>query len=341
MAAILTTKFRVVEVCLLLAVLATDRLVNSSPLAPRLTTSAEHQVDCITKGVAVPVPDLHRIGSGSTLPDPHSRVRREVGGLPPVNTQHNGLPQEKEDVADCEGAVRLEVGSAVVDGATPVSVPAIPASCGCSSVELQVLQRTYVPCAAGQRGCSWFEAYNTDSSSTAFNVSVPMAGEYRAVAQCGAFNSLGSESRRVQGLDARSWNVSIAAARCGSKLRVWVIRQWDESHDSNDTGSAIYFPRLTVSIYSRPPGDRWRRMIARNRDVPFVVTPGASKFGAEVEFEGLAMDDLDNQHYQVDVRPCDWVCDGNNDGCQRRWVYLNNLLELARATPGAPPECRV
>ena len=130
----------------------------------------------------------------------------------------------------------------------------------------------------------------------------------------------------VSGLDLGSWNVSIAASTRGDDLVVRVLRQLDAG------ATDAYFPDLYVSLLRpRRQGEYGPRTVAYRR-AAFVP----AEHGARAEFSDAAIGSL--YGYRVDVRPAgSWVCQGANDGCQKRYAMVEELLELteqARANPG-------
>ncbi|KAF0297616.1 hypothetical protein FJT64_004966 [Amphibalanus amphitrite] len=170
------------------------------------------------------------------------------------------------------------------------------------------------------------------NSSAEFLVSV--GGQFRPRAAC---RPPGFESKRrgrrrsarlfdgeptfIEGIDLPSWNVSISATERADRLEVRVLRQMDGS------GSGSYFPELFVTLYRPPDEARWPpRRLARRR-VPFTPADGST-----VQFSSSL------PGHKVDVRPAgSWVCQGANDGCQKRYAPVDELLELterARADRG-------
>ena len=213
-----------------------------------------------------------------------------------------------------------------------------------------MLQNRGIPCPPdvssrdARYRCAWMTAHRaaTNTSSASFLVSV--GGKFRPVVRCHhprSAESRGGDRRRrrvarlfagepevLPGIDLKTWNASIAASRSGEDLVVRVVGQMYADGETD-----AFFPDLFVTLF-RPPneGEYGSRIVAYER-VSF--SPDVEG-GARVEFDGVAAGGLSG--YMVDVRPAgSWVCQGANDGCQKRYAMVEDLLDLterARAQRG-------
>ena len=217
-----------------------------------------------------------------------------------------------------------------------VSVSA-PAHCRCDELELDVLQNRGIPCARGDSSCSWMTAHASgrpENHTASFRV--PVGGWFRPRALCQpprfvaerrrlgrrpSYLLFDGEPRQMNGIDLRSWNVSLAASTRDDHLEVRVVRQMDAG------GSGVHFPELFVTLYRPPSEPRWPlQRVAQHR-----VQASDEQGGATVLFQNAALGRL--YGWRVDVRPArSWVCVGANDGCQKRYAMVEELLELAERT---------
>lgn len=210
--------------------------------------------------------------------------------------------------------MRMEVGQ-LEHGARPVTV-SVPAACDCDQLELAILVRRGLPCAADQRRCAWLTAHGATPLGGRVRFNVSVAGEYRPVARCAGGVPVYGSQQRLPGLDLASWNVRLWGQRHDDMAVVRVLEQTD------DTGDGAFFPQLVVSLYWRPASGRQR--LRTRRTATF-----SAQTGCEAEFYRLAADP--GGRFVVDARPAgSWVCRGANDGCQRRGAALNYLDAISQ-----------
>ena len=202
-------------------------------------------------------------------------------------------------------------------------------------MELSVLQRSGIPCAPeaarGALQCAWMQTHSAETNSSRARFLVSVAGRFRPMVRCRppwladerrqrrmrAASLFIGEARTLPGIDLLSWNVSLSASSRGGDLIVGVVRQMSAGDPD------AYFPELAVTLL-RPPGPgEFGRRVADFRRVAF----SPSDKGIQVNFTGAAQGDL--YGYRVTAKPAhSWVCQGANDGCQKRYAMLEDLLLL-------------